>query len=87
MKRGRPVYCGNPADWERIRMRAESVGESVPDFVITCADALTKPQRFRARAVPPVGGTVGIVVPGEVVVQEIAEGLLGTYNRTWAGEH
>ena len=37
MKRGRPVYCRDPADWDRIRTRAESVGKSVSDFVMTCA--------------------------------------------------
>ena len=37
MKRGRPVYCRNPADWDRIRTRAASVGRSVSEFVITCA--------------------------------------------------
>jgi len=37
MKRGRPVYCRNPADWDRIRVRAGSVGKSVSDFVMTCA--------------------------------------------------
>lgn len=37
MKRGRPVYCRDPADWDRIRARAESVGKSVSDFVMTCA--------------------------------------------------
>ena len=37
MKRGRPVYCRDPADWDRIRARAEAVGMSVSEFVITCA--------------------------------------------------
>ena len=37
MKRGRPVYCRDPADRERIRKRAASVGRSVSDFVMTCA--------------------------------------------------
>ncbi|MCY4300106.1 MAG: hypothetical protein OXC68_00015 [Aestuariivita sp.] len=37
MKRGRPVYCRDPADWERIRARAETVGVSVSEFVMTCA--------------------------------------------------
>ncbi|WP_419737712.1 hypothetical protein [Ruegeria sp.] len=37
MKRGRPVYCKTPGDWDRIRMRAASVGKSVSEFVMTCA--------------------------------------------------
>ena len=37
MKRGRPVYCKNTADWERITARAESVGTSISDFIMTCA--------------------------------------------------
>ncbi len=37
MKRGRPVYCRDPADWERIRERADSVGVTVSEFVMTCA--------------------------------------------------
>ncbi len=37
MKRGRPVYCRDPADWDRIRVRAEAVGRSVSDFVMICA--------------------------------------------------
>ena len=37
MKRARPVYCRDPADWDRIRTRAESVGKSVSEFVMTCA--------------------------------------------------
>ena len=37
LNRGRPVYCRDPADWERIRKRAASVGVSVSEFVITCA--------------------------------------------------
>ncbi len=37
MKRGRPFYCKNTADWERIKARAESMGTSVSDFVMTCA--------------------------------------------------
>ena len=37
LKRGRPVYCRDPADWERIRKRAKAVGRSVSEFVMTCA--------------------------------------------------
>ncbi|MXW85252.1 MAG: hypothetical protein F4Z55_04805 [Boseongicola sp. SB0667_bin_21] len=37
LNRGRPVYCRDPADWERIRKRAASVGVSVSEFVMTCA--------------------------------------------------
>lgn len=37
MKKGRPVYCRDPADWDRIRARAEAVGKSVSEFVMTCA--------------------------------------------------
>ena len=37
LKRGHPVYCRDPADWERIRKRADSVGKSVSEFVMTCA--------------------------------------------------
>jgi len=37
MRRGRPVYCRNPADRERIAKRAASVGRTVSDFVMTCA--------------------------------------------------
>ena len=37
LKRGRPVYCRDPADWERIRKRARAVGRSVSEFVMTCA--------------------------------------------------
>ena len=37
LKRGHPVYCRDPADWERIRKRADSVGRSVSEFVMTCA--------------------------------------------------
>ena len=37
LKRGRPVYCRDPSDWERIRKRAEKVGTSVSEFVMTCA--------------------------------------------------
>lgn len=51
------------------------------------ADALTKSQIFRARAVPPIGGTVRTVVPGEVFVQEITEGLFGAHKQPRAGEH
>ena len=36
VNRGRPVYCRSPADWERIRKRAESVGKSTSEFVMTC---------------------------------------------------
>ena len=36
VNRGRPVYCRDPADWERIRKRAESVGKSTSEFVMTC---------------------------------------------------
>lgn len=37
LKSGHPVYCRDPADWERIRKRADSVGRSVSEFVMTCA--------------------------------------------------
>ncbi|MDE0524274.1 MAG: hypothetical protein F4145_07595 [Boseongicola sp. SB0675_bin_26] len=37
LKRGHPVYCRDPADWDRIRKRADSVGRSVSEFVMTCA--------------------------------------------------
>lgn len=36
VNRGRPVYCRDPADWERIRKRAKSVGKSTSEFVMTC---------------------------------------------------
>ena len=36
VNRGRPVYCRNPTDWDRIRKRAESVGKSTSEFVMTC---------------------------------------------------
>ncbi len=37
MKKAQPVYCRTPADWDRIRTRAKSVGKSVSEFVMTCA--------------------------------------------------
>lgn len=37
IKRGRPVYCRDSADWDQIRVRAESVDKSVSYFVMTCA--------------------------------------------------
>ena len=37
VNRGRPVYCRNPADWDRIRKRAESVGMTTSEFVMTCS--------------------------------------------------
>ena len=51
------------------------------------ADALPQPKGLRPRAVPAVGGAVGAVVPGEILVHEVAERLLGARQRARAGQH
>ena len=54
---------------------------------LSLAHALSQPQGLGARSVPSVGGAVGAVVPGEVLVHEVAEGLPGAGEGARAGEH
>ena len=51
------------------------------------AHTLAQSQGLGALAVPPVGGAVGAVVPREVLVHEVAEGLPGAGKLARAGEH
>ena len=53
MKRGRPVYCKDPADWERIKARADPVGTSVSEFVMTCALQDTTPAPYTPLILTP----------------------------------
>ena len=51
------------------------------------AHALRQAEGFRSASVPAIGRPVGGIIPGQVFVQEVAEGLLGADQLPGTGEH